>query len=408
MLKQFLIYSASAILLRLITAGSVLAAIKFIPPAQFGLLALLNNLIIFLPIILGLGLRQVLAIEFFAHKSPWKLIWELVTIYLAFALPVITLLFLNLNNLNQLLFFGQIDRVALALALLTSLLNFFPELLFQLLRFQNQALKLATIQIMMGATLAGTTIYLLKFCNLGLASVIWAQFITQLLAAGYFSYLLIINKPVIQDINKTISYLKTGLPFVPNIIFAWLIMACNRWLLNWQLDLKDVGLYSLAENISLIFQALITQPMMHSFLPYVFKKFAQNPNYIVQLDRQYTRWSCYFIIFFAITTPLGFMIFRPVLCYVLPAKYLVALPLITPLLIAQVIFAGTYLTSASVQYRKKTHYLAILMATSALLAILLNLWLIPTYGIWSCVIAANCAYLCYFSLIQVFKITKLD
>lgn len=409
MLLQFIIYSAGAILLRLITAGSILATVKFIPPAQFGLLSLLNNLIVFLPIILGLGLRQALAIDFFNYKNTWKLVWELVIIYLIWAIPITIFLFFNLNNLNQLLFFNQIDRSVLALALLTSLLNFFPELLFQILRFKNKALNLIIIQIGMGALLASITIYLLRFDNLGLSSVIWAQFITQLLATSYFIYLLVINKlsKEPQKIDQTLSHLKTGLPFVPNIIFAWLIMACNRWLLNWQLDLKEVGLYSLAENISLIFQALITQPMMHSFLPYAFKNFSQNYAQIEKLDKQYTRWACYFILFFVTTIPLGYIIFRPILFYLLPPKYIGALPLITPLIIAQVIFASTYLTSASVQYRKKTHYLAILMAGSALVAILLNLWLIPIYGSWACVIATNCAYLFYLGLIQGFKISKL-
>lgn len=407
-LIQFLIYSAGALILRLITASSILITIKFITPAQFGFLALLNNLMVFLPILLGLGLRQVLAIEFFRHPNPWDLVWDLVMVYLLWAIAVITILILNLTDINKLLFFNQIHNKLLLLALITSWLNFFPELLFQLLRFQNKALNLATIQISMGAILAAITIYLLKFCDLGLPSVIWAQLITQFLATSYFVYLLFINRfttfSFILNSKKMIGYLKIGLPFVPNIIFAWLILACNRWLLNWQLaNLEEVGIYSLAENISLMFQALVAQPIMHSFLPYAFQHFAQASNIIDELDRQYTRWAYYLIIGCVITMPSGFVVLKPILCYLLPVKYLAALPLIIPLLIAQAIFAATHLTSASLQYRKKTHVLAFLMAGGAFLAILLNLWLIPIYGPWACVIATNCAYLAYFGLIQAIK-----
>lgn len=410
-LIQFLIYSAGAIILRLITASSVLITIKFITPAQFGILALLNNLMIFLPILLGLGLRQVLAIEFFRHQNPWNLTLDLVMIYLLWAIAVITILILNLSVINKLLFFSQIHNKLLFLALITSWLNFFPELLFQLLRFQNKALKLAIIQISMGVALAGITIYLLKFCNMDISSVIWAQFITQFLAASYFAYLLVINRFTISSFilnsKRMIGYLKTGLPFVPNIIFAWLILACNRWLLNWQLtNLEDVGIYCLAENISLMFQALVAQPIMHSFLPYAFQHFAQASSAIDDLDRQYTWWAYYLIMGCVITMPVGFIVLKPMLCYLLPVKYLTALPLIIPLLIAQVVFAATHLASASLQYRKKTHVLAFLMASSALLAILLNLWLIPKYGPWSCAIATNCAFLVYFGLIQGLKWTK--
>jgi len=404
-IKQFIIYSTGAIILRLITAISVLYTIKFIPPDEFGVLALLNNLIVFLPIILGLGLRQVLAIEFFNIKNHWGLVWELLVIYLGFAIPAIMLLLYNLSWLNQILFLNNINPKLLILALLTCLINFFPELLFQLLRFQNRALLLAIIQILMGIMVATITIHLLVINQLGLASVIWAQLITQGAATGYLGYLLVKNWSSFKKPHLTtiITYLKIGLPFIPNILFAWLIMACNRWLLNWQSDLTSVGVYSLAENISLMFQTLITQPIMHSFLPQAFAKFNQNQANLKQIARQYNRFACWFILFFVITIPASFMIFKPILCYLLPTKYIQALPLITPLLIAQAIFAGTYITSASIQYRKKTHILAILMGTSAMISISINLWLIPTCGIYSCAIAANCAYLFYFFAIQALK-----
>lgn len=386
-------------------AGSVLITIRFITPAEFGVLALLNNLTVFIPIIFGLGLRQVLAIEFFSHKQCWKLVWELTYTYLIFALPTGLLLVFNLDWLNLILFANQINPQLLLLVIGTSLLNFFPELLFQLLRFQNQASKLAAIQIGMGVILASLTSYLLYFSQFGLASVLIAQLITQGLSTSYFAYLLAKNNPGFAFPGKQIiaNYLKTGLPFVPNIILFWLILACNRWMLNWQLDLSQVGIYSLSENLSLIFQTVITQPLMHSFLPHAFKQFAQNPTEIAKLDRQYQSWAVYFIIFLACAMPLGFYLFKPLVCWFLPAKYLQALPLLVPLLIAQVVLAGTYLSSASIQYLKKTHFLMGLILISACLAILINLLLMPTYHAYSCVIATNSAYLSYFCSIWLLK-----
>lgn len=406
MIKNFLTYSLGAIILRLVMASSVILTIKFITPDQFGMLALLNNLGIFLPIILGLGLRQVLAIEFFGNKPTWILIWELNLIYLMFAIPAGLLLVFNLNYLNQILFCSKASPCVILLVILTSLLNFWPELLFQLLRFQNKSGLLASIQIAMGLLLASTTSYLLYFSKLGITSVLLAQLITQFTASLYFAYLLFKNY---QDFNfpnipLIKNYLKIGLPFIPNIILAWLILACNRWLLNWKLhNLTLVGIYSLSENISLIFQTIITQPLMHSFLPHAFSNFAKNPSNLNKIDSQYQYYANIGILFLICLIPISFYLCKRILCFFLPDKYLQAIPLLSPLLIAQVILAGTYISSASLQYLKKTHLLIICMLISALLAILINLWLIPIYQVYSCPIATCCAYSFYFGSIWLLK-----
>lgn len=405
LIKQFITYSAGAVILKIITALSMLITIKFITPAEFGCLALVSNLIIFMPIILGLGLRQVLAVEFFGKQHYWITIWHLSLIYISFAMPVCVLLLWNLDYLNQILFLNQLDHNLLILAILISLLNFWPELLFQLLRFQKQALRLTIIQIGMGAMLAIITIGLLYLSKLQIASILTAQLITQGIVSIYFAYLLLQNQDYLYLPSAKIicNYLKIGLPFVPNILFAWLILACNRWLINWQLNLTEVGIYSLGENISIIFQTLITQPLMHSFLPHAFAKFTTQPNQIAQLDYKYQKIAILFSLFFIVTIPISFLILKPILCWLLPSKYLQAIPLLMPLLLAQAIFTSTYISSASLQYLKKTHLLAIFMGLSALIAILINLWLIPTYGIYSCPIATNCAYLTYLVSIYLVK-----
>lgn len=405
MLKQFLIYSTGAIILRAITALSILCTIKFITPAEFGLLALINNCMVFLPIILNIGLRQVLAIEFHDTPNPWILVWQLFIIYLGIAFPIATLLFFKLELINRYLFLSQASNYLLILALLTSLLNFMPELLFQLLRFQKKAFLLTSMQIIMGLVLASANIYLLYFKELGLISVLWAQLITQFTASLFFICLLAQNSKSFScpSFKQALNYLKTGLPFVPNIIFAWLILASNRWLLSRYLPLEQVGIYSFSENISLFFQTLITQPLMHSFLPIAFGNFAQHKANIRILDKQYNKYACSFIILWLVIIPLGFWLFKPIMFYLLPAAYLTALPLITPLLIAQAIFAATHITSASIQFVKKTYYLPILMALGAILNICLNIWMIPIIGFYSCAIGTNLAYLCYFVGIMILK-----
>lgn len=405
LIKSFGIYSFGAMIIKLVTTFSTLLVIKVVDPAQFGVLALLNNLIALLPLILGLGLRQVLALEFFHTTRPWQLTWQLIVIYTCFALPILILVTSKLDLLNNALLGAASPPYLLLIAILTSTLSFLPELYFQLLRFQQRAPLLIAMQISMGGLMAILSLGLVYQFHLGIAGIIWAQLMIQACGALGLGAQLWKNRSEFNWPNRdTITkYLKIGLPFIPNLIFAWLIIACNRWQLNWETNLELVGIYSLAENLSLIFQTIITMPLIHSFVPQALRNMAQNPDKIWQLDAQYRCWGWYIVVSNALIVPIGLYICQPILKLILPAKYLTALPLIGPLLFAQSIFAASHLASASIQFYKKTHYLALLMGLGASLGVLINFCLIPQIGVYSCLIATNGAYITYFLGIWFFK-----
>ena len=118
--KRFIIYSSGAITLRVITAFSALITVHIFSVEQFGLLALLSNTIVFLPIVSGLGLRQVLAIEYFRQKNTWQLVWKLTILYLIFAVPLFTALLLNTNTINEVVFSSKANPHLIAITLAIS------------------------------------------------------------------------------------------------------------------------------------------------------------------------------------------------------------------------------------------------------------------------------------------------
>ncbi len=395
--KQFGVYSAGAIILKAMSAGSWMFLIHWISPAEFGQLALLNQLLFFLPIVLGLGLRQVLAIEYFGVNCPWTLIFQLSWIYIILSGPVTLILLWRAQNLNLWLFANQLPLGSLKMTILTGSLIFWSELLMQLWRFQNRAISLTLFQLSLGIVLIVGTWYFGYICQFGIIAIVQAQFLTYLLAAigAWVAWWPQRTNFVWPSLSTIMHYLKIGLPFIPNLIFAWLIIACNRLMLNWHATITDVGIYSLAENISLLFQALVTQPLMHTYLPHLFQTFSQNQSSLIALDQRNTKIATYLIASMLIGLPVLYLVGRPILKICLPIKYLASLPLLIPLLFAQALWTASFLTSASLQYLKQTKYLAGAMASCAGLAILMNWWLLPYLGYYSCLIAINGAYLGY-------------
>ena len=405
LVKNFLIYSAGAILLRLLTSGSSLAMIGVLSPAQFGLLAMLNTLILVLPVILGLGLRQVLAVEYVSNAG-WSLTGQLAVTYLIATMPIIILLMFFPELFNQYWLMGAASTLQIRLALLAAWLSFFPDLLFQLLRFQGQAVHLTIAQLALGLIVAGGTWGFVVYAKLGLLGALAAQSLAQLLLALYLLAWLIFYylSWSIPSSAQVRGYLRIGLPFVPNILLAVAIVVLNRWLIVQQTSLGQMGIYALAEGLSFAFQALLLQPLINATLPLILTSFKTHSTCIKELDRSNDHW----IILGAVTIMglfiAGYFFGQSFLHWLLPAKFLPALPLLIPLIGAQIIFGASQLTSASLQYFKQTHYLVALMAASLLIGIIVNLCLVSSLGFWAGVWAVNAAYLFYFLGVKSFKI----
>jgi O-antigen/teichoic acid export membrane protein len=404
LVKNFCIYSAGAVLLRLLTSGSSLAMIEVLSPAQFGLLAMLNTLILVLPVVLGLGLRQVLAIEYHANQG-WFLTGQLATAYLVSTIPIMILLLLFPSPFNAYWLAGAATALQIRLALIVAWLSFFPDLLFQLLRFQGQAVHLTIAQLVMGLLVAGGTWGFVIGAKLGLLGALGAQCLAQLFLAFYLLawllfYRLSWSMPSLSQVG---GYLRVGLPFVPNILLAVAIVVLNRWLIVQQAGLGQMGIYALAEGLSFAFQALLLQPLINATLPLILASFKAHPTQVKELDHSSDHW-----IILGATTIKGLFLASyffgyPFLEWLLPSKFLPALPLLIPLIGAQILFSASQLTSASLQYFKQTHRLVLFMALSLLVGITVNLCLVSTYGVWAGAWAMNAAYLFYFLAVKSLK-----
>src|SRR3990167_8477550 len=147
-IKNFIIYSAGNLLLRLITAGSSFIAVLFLTPKEFGLLSLLNNFISITPVFLNMGLRQAFGLEFFHLNKPQQkqMLHHLICIYLTIAIPVTIFGLIFRTKINEWIFYNQATDALLLIAIAICFLHFFVELMLQVLRYQTQSLKLVLVQ----------------------------------------------------------------------------------------------------------------------------------------------------------------------------------------------------------------------------------------------------------------------
>lgn len=338
LLRNFLTYASGAVLARLLTAGVSLATIQIFTPAQFGLLALFNSCLVIVPAIFNLGLRQVFSLEFFHRPNSaarFRLLNELLALYLIVSLPSLIAGLLALDWLNYYLFLHQATKPTIMLALCCCWLNFFSELFYQVLRYQQRARALTAIQLISAITTASLTLLLVFILQLQILGYLIAQLLGLSLVCIYAGYryhrtlqcqsmwssattfpantaaephrttgnlaptnlalttgatsaaptapshwqrIIMHIKQYLAQVTTTPSrqyyqHLKLGTPYLISIFCAWLLSTSNRWLLAYWSNLELVGIYALADSFGQLFNLAIANPLLQSYLPALLEKF---------------------------------------------------------------------------------------------------------------------------------------
>jgi O-antigen/teichoic acid export membrane protein len=402
-IKDFFIYVVGSILLRGISAALAPLILPAISPEQYGVLALVTSFIALVIPVAGLGLRQVLSIEYFHHdtQSRAPLINTIIGIYLLCATPFFAILYVLhtviLKPYGHVTYNSQLFTCGLAIAFL----HFFVELLYQLLRYEQRSMLLISIQIGSALITACCTLGFLYLLNLGIASVLLAQLITLIIGTGigiaYYRSTIYHHSSHVRITRHTVKqYLLYGLPFIPNTLFAWFLAAGDRWMLAHYATLHEVGIYALADTACQLFQLLILNSWAGSYLPYILKCYAQNKTQILTIERINLHYMVLSMVGCISGITLGYFLGTPCIMWLLPPSYHAAIAPLWILLLGQICLLGSYFASTFIQFHKKRWFLSLGLCLPACINIVLNYYWIPAFGLNGCTYATLTAYSIYF------------
>lgn len=351
----------------------------------------------------GLGLRQALSLEFFHCSGEQRRIMlaDIMTIYLICVIPILSLLLVGHTWINYYFFANDATVKLIAVSLIIIFIYFFVELLYQVLQYQGKAQELTILQSSSALLTIGINLFLLYFVRLGVYSIIIGQLVGMSLVClwALMSYHRAIPWSTInmrRSLSLMSAYLAQGLPFVPTVLFGWLLASGDRWALAQLTTLHHVGIYSVADTFGQLFQFVILIPFSNAYLPMLMTKFAQNPDKLLSIEQENKKvmWTCMAAITMLIT--LGYLCARPILYFLLPATYHEAITYIWLLLIGYIFLMGSYFAAGFIQFHKKRYFLAFALCIPALINIVLNFALIPYLQIYGCVLATVIAYAIYF------------
>lgn len=397
--------------------GSVLMALLgpvimfMLMPAEYGLFNIAYSFINVLAACAGLGLRQVMGIEYFHADRAARiaLINDIIAIYLLIATPFFVMLLASMHMINQYVFAQHANHLIIIVALAICFLRFFTEMLYQLLRIQCRAFELLCSQIISAACTMAVACVLLYYFQCGAAGALISYLVgmVMVVAHGLWRYQDKVGFDglcVRSAANKMRYYLFLGFPFIPSILFDWILSSSDAWMLAQYVDMYSVGIYSAADNIGKLYPLLILYPMSGSYIPHLLHQFARSkPDlYSVEQRNKKTMWVS--MIGMALCITLILWAARPLLYCSMPIKYHASIQYLWLIVIRYVFLMGVYFASTIIQFWKKTYFLAGALCVPALCNIALNYLLIPHFGCYGCAVGTLISYGIYFILIYGYSV----
>ena len=185
-----------------------------------------------------------------------------------------------------------------------------------------------------------------------------------------------------------------GLPLVPHLLASWALNFADRLILERNVALAAVGLYTLAYQFGQMLGMAVTS-LNRAWSPFFYRKLSEGEVGLVTRLITYYAWGLLWL--GAATSALA----EPVIALLTAPAYHAAYAMVPWIAMAYMMQGFYFLATNSILFTKKTHYLPRITFSAAILNIALNLWLVPRYRVLASAVSTLGGYCALFLLAYV-------
>lgn len=380
MIRQFIrdigIYGFSGILVRMISFLLIPFYVRVLTTEDYGVIDLITLIASISGVVLSLEIYQSIARFFPESEEQSKkyyastgLIFYIATyavfaaVMLSFARPISELIF-DLPGKESVL------RLAVGAIFVNSVFNYFQNLL----RYSLKSIKYSISNILFSLSTISFSIWFVLIGDRGLEGVYLGQIVGGCIGLVLTVYFNLKYIRFTFHIPILMRMLRFSIPLVSSGLAVYSLTYVDRLLIKWLLSLSELGIYGVSFRISaipLVFMGIVNS----SFVPLVYNQY-KNPEIRNELEKIY-RYT-FFIGFAGITL---ISIFSYELLGILTTpEYLPAYRIMPFLLLAGFLlqFANMFL---GLNLAEKTKIIAWIYTMGLVVSILVNLFMIPKFGI---------------------------
>lgn len=363
---------------------------NYLTPEEYGIMTTVQTIVGMLQIFLLLSLHGAVTRFYFDYldnkEEQKKYLGSIFLFVFVLSAIVSIILMIFAQQIGSLLFSSIPIYPYYFYLIFLAWVNAIISLPFALLRAQERANFFVIISIARAILIMALSIYFIIYCGLRAESALLAHAIVTTI------FVIILMVSVRKNLIFTfkMDYIKNSLlfslPLIPHVASAWIIASSDRIILEKYVTLKEIGVYAIAVQVSMIL-SLFYQSINNALMPQYTKLRKEDNNFRATL---LLKVFFYIIIGFGILSIPIAMFATDLLA---GEEYKEAI-LLVPFLLLGVIMKGFYyIPVANLFYHKKTASIAKSSTIAATLNIGINISLIPVIGIYGAIVSSLIAEL---------------
>lgn len=382
---------------------------KNLPIADYGLWVQLNVTVSLITMFIVMGLPSYSVIRFLAGEKNKKKIqnefYSVAFLILLISLFVSSIFFIFNVQISQVLFTGNtlivniLSLILIFLSLNLLFLNYF--ITFQQIKRYSILLCLKAITFILLVS---------SFVLLGkgvIGAAIGLLFNEILFFIIYFLIVFSEIGMIFPNFNKLKEYLQLSIPTIPGTLSSWVVESSDRYLIGIMLGITSVAYYSPGYALGSII-GMTASPFVSNLTAALSKSYNEKKEDEVAELLQY---SIKYFLAISIPATIGLAVLSKPLLIILSTTEIASNGyLITSFVAVGFLFLGlNNIIVNIIILKKKTRIIGIVWLLASLMSLIINILLIPNYGILGAAISTLIAYLIPFILITYysFKFIKL-
>lgn len=272
------------------------------------------------------------------------------------------------------------------------------EISITFLRADRKPKTVSLINLLATLFSFSTSLFFIYFLNYGIAGIFIGYISTYLIISIYsFGKSKLYSNLKLSTISKSIlrEFTCYGFPLTFTLLFSWILIISDRYMIAYLRDSSEVGIYSAAYQLASYPMTLISSIIMMSAFPIIINSWEKNESTIT-IDLISNASKYYLLI--AIPSFVGITVLSKEIMLLLGDSYSIGANVL-PWVCFGTLFSGLCMyTNKGFELRKKTKELSFLVGLIAISNVLMNYLLIPKFGYYGAGVSTGLSYLFYFLL----------
>jgi len=353
---------------------------SFLDTTHYGILEILNTIGLISLMLLSVGLPSAIVKVYHRDCSTHTEKEAILPVSLLLSLPTLLvgclLVLLGSSWLSTLLLGSAGNSRLIELLALWIFLNCISMILLAFFRAREEALIYASISFSQFFLLLVLNIYFVYFLQLGVAGILWGNILSH-------ASIILLSIPLLRKRAKLAfpkalvkPLLTFGLLVIPTAIAGWVMGVSDRYFIAHFGQLSEVGVYSVGYKFGMVLQFLVVTPFQLAWPAFAFS-ISEAADHRFVYARTLTYLSVISVFGWLVLSELT----EPLLRIMVNQAYVSAYKVVPMIAAAYVFYGIHFCVSPGIHIKGKSKYIPLLVVGASLVNLLLNVLMIPRFGI---------------------------